>query len=294
VADRRLSDTPGEGTRAPGGVRTPDEARAPEGVRGQGGAGPPAGDALTLEAPEDGGARFWLVGLNPAAKLLAALLLGVGLVPAVDAVTGGTVLAGVLLLLPFSGIDRRTLLVLGGPFLLMGLSSGLVNYLYGEHGAEGALGAAVRLLAIALPGLLAAVSSDPTETADGLVQRLRVPERPAMGVLAALRLVPLLADQWRTITLARRARGLEAGRNPVRAVTLFFGRLFALLVRSIRTGTLLAAAMDARAFGTGPRTRARESRWRTADTLLLAGAALLLAAAYTLSARLGTLVLLFS
>lgn len=251
-------------------------------------------DTLTLDVPEDGGARFWIAGLNPAAKLLAALLLGIGLVPAVDAVTGGVVLAGVLLLLPFSGIDRRTLLVLCGPFLLMGLSSGLVNYLYGEHGAEGALGAAVRLLAIALPGLVAAVSSDPTEMSDGLVQRLRVPERPAMGVLAALRLIPLLADQWRTIALARRARGLEAGGNPVRVVRLFFGRMFALLVRSIRTGTLLATAMDARAFGTGTRTWARESRWRRADTLLLAGAALLLTAGYALSAWLGTLVLLFA
>ncbi|MEE2038421.1 energy-coupling factor transporter transmembrane component T [Nocardiopsis sp. CT-R113] len=258
---------------------------------GRGGTG---GDALTLDVPQGGGARYWLARLNPAAKLLAALVLGIGLIPAVDAVTGGVVLAGVLLVLPFSGIDRRTLLVLGGPFVLMGLSNGLVNYLYGEHGAEGALGAAVRLLAIALPGLVAAVTSDPTEMSDGLVQRLRVPERPAMGVLAALRLIPLLADQWRTVTLARRARGLEAGRNPVRMVALFFGRLFALLVRSIRTGTLLATAMDARAFGTGPRTWARESRWRIGDTLLLAGAVLLLAAGYTLSARLGTLVLLFS
>ncbi|MCY9787853.1 energy-coupling factor transporter transmembrane protein EcfT [Nocardiopsis sp. EMB25] len=249
---------------------------------------------MTLDVPEGGGARYWMTGLNPAAKLLAALILALGLVPAVDAVTGGVVLAAVLLSVPFSGIDRRTLLVLGGPFLLMGLSSGLVNYLYGEHGLEGAVGAAVRLLAIALPGLLAAVSSDPTEMSDGLVQKLRLPERPAMGVLAALRLIPLLAHQWRTITLARRARGLEAGRNPLRVVPLFFGRLFALLVRSIRTGTLLATAMDARAFGTGPRSWARTSHWRRADTALLVAAVALLVAAYTVSGSLGTLVLLFA
>ncbi|GAB3714373.1 energy-coupling factor transporter transmembrane component T family protein [Nocardiopsis oceani] len=256
-------------------------------------AGTAGGDTLTLDVPEGGGARYWLMGRNPAAKLLAAMLIGLGLVPAVDAVTGGVVLFAVLLIVPFSGVDRRTLLVLCGPFLLMGLTTGSVNYLYGEHGLEGAAGATVRLLAIALPGLLAAISSDPTEMSDGLVQKLRVPERPAMGVLAALRLIPLLADQWRTITLARRARGLEAGRNPVRILTLFFGRLFALLVRSIRTGTLLATAMDARAFGTGRRSHARHSRWRTADTLLLAGAAALLVTAYAVSAQLGTLVLLF-
>lgn len=254
----------------------------------------PGDDPMVLAAPEDGGARYWLLGFNPAAKLAAALLLAVGLVPAVDAVTCGVVLAAVLLLVPFSGANRRMLLIMGVPFLGMGLSSGLVNLLYGAAGPLGALGAAVRLLAIALPGILAAISSDPTEMSDSLVQRLRVPERPAMGVLAALRLIPLLAGQWRTITLARRARGLEAGRNPAAVVALFFGRLFALLVRSIRTGTLLAMAMDARAFGTGPRSHARTSRWRPADTLLIAACPLLLGAAYGVSARLGTLTLLFS
>ncbi|KUP97220.1 energy-coupling factor transporter transmembrane component T family protein [Thermobifida cellulosilytica] len=239
------------------------------------------------------GARSWLLGVNPAAKLVAALVLSLGLLPAVDPVTGGVVLAVTAAVVPFSGVDRTTLLVLGGVFLLMGASTGIVNLLYGEEGAWGAFGAAVRLLAIALPGLLAAASSDPTDLADALVQRLGVPERPAMGVLAALRLAPLLADQWRTVTLARRARGLEAGRNPAAALPIFFGKVFALLVRAIRTGTLLATAMDARAFGTGPRSHARTSRWRTADTLLVVAAPLLLGAAYALSAQLGTLRLLF-
>ncbi|GAA3750770.1 energy-coupling factor transport system permease protein [Spinactinospora alkalitolerans] len=252
-----------------------------------------SGDQLTLTVGEDGGARYWLLRRNPAAKLIAALLLSLGLIPAVDPVTGGIVLGGVLLLVPFSGVNRRMLLVLGVPFLFMGLSTGAVNLLYGEEGPLGALGATARLLAIALPGILAAMSSDPTEMADALVQKLRVPERPAMGVLAALRLIPLLAGQWRTITLARRARGLEAGRNPVAAVGIFFGRLFALLVRSIRTGTLLAMAMDARAFGSGPRTHARESVWRASDTWLIAAAAALLCAAHAVSHRLGTWELLF-
>src|SRR5699024_12036540 len=72
-------------------------------------------------------------------------------------------LAAAAALVPFSGVDRHTLLVLGLPFLLMGGSTLLVNLLYGDQGVEGALGAAVRVLAIALPGLLAAVSSDSSE-----------------------------------------------------------------------------------------------------------------------------------
>ncbi|GLU46674.1 energy-coupling factor transporter transmembrane component T family protein [Nocardiopsis ansamitocini] len=253
----------------------------------------PRSELLIIARPDGGGARYWLLGLNPAAKVIAALVLSFGLIPAIDPVTGGIVLAAALLLVPFSGLDRRTTLILGVPFVLMGCSNFLVNYLYGEYGAWGALGSMLRLLAIALPGLLAAISSDPTKLTDALIQKLKVPERPALSVLAALRLLPLLAGQWNTISLARRARGIDAGRNPFAATRVFVGKTFALLVRAIRTGTLLSTAMEARAFGTGPRSHARASHWRAADTLVIVGAFLLLAAAYTVSARLGTLTFLF-
>ncbi|WP_344164094.1 energy-coupling factor transporter transmembrane component T [Nocardiopsis rhodophaea] len=235
----------------------------------------------------------WLRRANPAAKVVAALLVTAALVPTVDPVTPGVVLAAVVVLLPFAGIARRTAATLGGPLLLAALSVGAVNLVFGESGPLTAFGLAVRLLAIALPGVLVAATSNPTELTDALVQRLKVPERPAMGVLAALRLIPLLADQWRTLTLARRARGLEAGCNPLTAATIFTGKAFALLVRSIRTGTLLATAMDARAFGTGPRTHARESTWRRSDTGLLIGTVLLVAAAHGISLALGTWTPLF-
>ncbi|MDA8371967.1 MAG: energy-coupling factor transporter transmembrane component T [Nocardiopsaceae bacterium] len=240
---------------------------------------------------EDG--RPWLVRANPAAKVVAALLVAAGLIPVVDPVSGGVVLAAGLVLLPFSGLHRGVFVTLGLPLLLMGASIGVVNLLFGEDGTVAALGTAVRLMAIALPGMLVGVTSDPTELADALVQKLKVPERPAMGVLAALRLMPLLAAQWRTLGLARRARGLEAGPNPVAAVTVFAGTAFALLVRAIRTGTQLAMAMDARAFGSGARTRARVSHWRATDTWLIVATLILLAVAHGLAISLGTWRLLF-
>ena len=88
----------------------------------------------------------------------------------------------------------------------------------------------MRLIAIFLAGMLATATSDPTEVADALIQQARVSPRFAIGVLAALRLVPVLAREWQTIGLARRARGVEAGRSPVAAVRLLAGRLMALLV----------------------------------------------------------------
>ncbi len=53
---------------------------------------------LTETAPppgrsRPGGVRSWLLGVNPAAKLITAVVLSLGLIPAVDPVTGGVVLA---------------------------------------------------------------------------------------------------------------------------------------------------------------------------------------------------------
>ncbi|MFD0775578.1 energy-coupling factor transporter transmembrane component T, partial [Streptomonospora algeriensis] len=87
---------------------------------------------------------------------------------------------------------------------------------------------------------------------------------------------------------ARRARGLDAGGNPARAVSIFTGKVFALLVRAIRTGTLLAMAMDARGFAGGPRSHARLSVWRRRDTALIVGTLVLVGTAHTVSLAAGT------
>jgi energy-coupling factor transport system permease protein len=100
--------------------------------------------------------------------------------------------------------------------------------------------------------------------------------------------MPLLGEEWRMLTLARRARGVDAGRNPVARVRLFGSLTFALLVGAIRRGTRLATAMDARGFDSGlPRTIARPQHFGPADWLLLAGGVLLVALALTVSVATG-------
>jgi energy-coupling factor transport system permease protein len=122
-----------------------------------------------------------------------------------------------------------------------------------------------------------------------------VSTRFAYGALAALRLVPLLATEWQTIRLARRARGVEAGRNPVAYLRLFAGTAFALLVGAVRRGSRLAMAMDARGFDAGiPRTNARGSRLRRRDAVFVAAAVAVAAAAVVLSVAAGTWEPVFS
>lgn len=228
---------------------------------------------------------------NPLAGLAACFLLGAAALLARDPLTPVLLLVPTLALattrLPLRSIAWRTLVV-----LVAGLGVGVSTALLApEPGIAWARGVAMvlRVLAIAVPGALFAALIDTTALADGLVQQMRLPPRFAYGALAALRLLPLLLEEWRMIGLARRARGVGAGRNPVAAVHLFAGRVFALLVAAVRRSGRLATAMDARGFDAGlPRTFARPVSFARSDLVLMAGAAALAVAVTAAGILLGT------
>ena len=243
---------------------------------------------------------------NPVAKLLAALVLLVVLFASIDAVTAAIVLCALLALILVSGLPASLIVARAWLIVLLAIAVGAFNVLFAaeqlgptvvaigplEIGAEtlaSGIGLALRLVAIFLAGILATATSEPTEVADALVQQARVSPRFAIGVLAALRLVPLLAREWRTIGLARRARGVEAGRSPVAAVRLFAGRVMALLVAAIRRASRMAVAMEARGFGARDcRTISRPQRITAGDMGWVVGAVALGAIAIGTSVALGT------
>lgn len=242
---------------------------------------------------------------NPVAKLGAAFLPAVVLLLSVDPVSSGSVLAVAALSVPawglsWGGVARRV-----WPLALAVSSIAVGNMIFtGRKGGSVLLDAGplllttesvvagaesgLRFAAIALPGVLAVLTIDPVDLADSLVRHLRVPARFAYGSLAALRLAPLMATEWEVLGRARRARGLEAGRNPFAAVRLFAGKVFALLVGAVRRATQLAVAMDARGFDArGMRTCAREIRFSGADAALLAGSAAVVVGAVGLAVGTG-------
>jgi energy-coupling factor transport system permease protein len=210
-----------------------------------------------------------------------------------------------LLLLPFFGVRFGVLARRAWPLALaaVGILVTMVLFAADRTGRElfavgpfaittavvsVALGLVLRVFAVALPGIIVFATTDPTDLADALVQNARAPARFAIGALAAFRLIPLLGDEWRMISLARRARGIDAGRNPLARLRLFGSTAFALLVGALRRGGRLAVAMDARGFDSGtPRTYARRQVFGRADAALLIGAALLSAAALTTSVLAG-------
>ena len=246
-----------------------------------------------------------LARANPIAKLAAALVLMAALFASLDGVTAGLVLGGLALAVPFAGLPLGALVRRSWLIAIAAVTVALANMLFanqagptvvalgplriGAETAVNAIGLGLRLVAIALAGILAVGTSQPTALADGLIQQLRVSPRFALGTVAALRLVPLLAAEWQTIGMARRARGVDAGRSPLMAVRLWAGRLVSLLVRAVRRASRLANAMEARGLGAMPcRTNARVSRIGLGDLAWVAGAALLAAAAVAVSVALGT------
>jgi len=235
---------------------------------------------MTLVQPMQTGP---LATLNPVAKLGAALIVTLALLLSIDPVSAGVALGLELVLLLFSGLSLRAIVTRTAPVWIAAPLAGLTTLLYGQTSgtvyvqwwaveiSDGSIALAwatsLRVLAIGIPAVLLFVTIDPTDLADGLGQLLRLPARFVIGALAGLRLIGLFAEDWRALTLARRARGVaESG-----ALRRFAGQAFALFVLSLRRGTKLATAMEARGFGAHTRrTWARPSVFRARDWATLA------------------------
>ncbi|MEO8469695.1 MAG: energy-coupling factor transporter transmembrane component T [Chloroflexota bacterium] len=212
----------------------------------------------------------WLIGLGlmhdplrPLALALAAVVAGLtlgripsarlvqGLAPLVAA-AGSIALANLVFAAANTDQAARELLRIGS----LRLTAEAVM-------AASSIGA--RVVAIVATGVVFAQTTDPTRLVDALVQQARVPERFAYGALAAYQAVPRLGQDLGTLRQARRIRGVASGWHPK--------LLIGLLVRAIRHADQLALAMDARAFGTRPRTAFRPLRWRSIDLAVGVGGA---------------------
>lgn len=129
----------------------------------------------------------------------------------------------------------------------------------------------LRIVAIATVGAVFALTTEPTRLVDALVQQAGLPDRFAYGALAAYQAIPRFGDDLAALRDARRLRGLRWSWHP--------RLLVGLLALAIRHGDRVALAMDARAFGSGPRTQYREVRWTLADLVAaVAAIAILLVA----------------
>lgn len=198
----------------------------------------------------------WLVGRVPARSLLR------GLLPLWSAALGIAV---------FNALFHPSN---GDPSVVAVISVGPVRITETALAAAAGLGA--RVVAIASIGVVFAQTTDPTRLVDSLVQQGRVPERFAYGALAAYQAIPRLADDLMTLRQARRIRGLPGSWHP--------RILVGLLVLAIRHADRLALAMDARGFGSGPRSRYRIVEWSRWDAVVALAGAVAIATALSVGA----------
>jgi energy-coupling factor transport system permease protein len=108
---------------------------------------------------------------------------------------------------------------------------------------HGALFQALRLAAVGLAFAVYALRLDH----DRLLASAGWARRSVLSVAVATRLVPTLERDARDMQLALRGRGIEP--KPLRLIS-------PLLAGSLERGLNLAEAMEARGYGSGPRTRA--------------------------------------
>jgi energy-coupling factor transport system permease protein len=229
--------------------------------------------------------RAPLAHAHPLAKIAAAFVLMFALFITIDPLTPTLVLVAEIAAIPLMGVPARALLRRALPVFIAAIGIGFFNALLSGDVAGGvAIG--LRLVGIALAGIVAVASIDPTDLADALVEHLHAPRRFTVGALAAFRLMPLFADEWQTIALARRARGLDN-----RQVTAFFSMTRSLLVAAIRRATRLAVAMDGRGFADAAspcRTLARPRAITSRDWSLVGAAVAVALLASATSVALGS------
>lgn len=220
----------------------------------------------------------FLASLNPAFRVIGALVATLPMLVSLDWVSATVSLVLEVLLFMIAGFTPWRLVRSTWPLFIGAPGSALAVVLYGKSGGDTiwqwglihvtdrsvdlAVATFLRILAIGIPAIIAVLGIDATDLADSFSQVLHLPDRFVYGGLAGMRLFTVLQDDWGALTASRRSRGL----GDDNAIRTFFPQAFALLVLSIRRSTTLATAMQARGFGgAGPRSHARLSVFGARD-----------------------------
>lgn len=241
---------------------------------------------------------------NPLAKLAAVVLATTPLIASLDVVSSTIVALASVLFLPLAGLNPGRFLLRAWPLLVAGLFAAWGTALVGnDSGAvlldlgvatisEGSLvsglATGLRVFAVAVPAVIVLSSTDPTDLANALAQQARLPHRFVLGALAGMRLLGLLAEEWTTLGMARRARGVGARGSLPQRLRATAGQSLGLMVQAIRRASRLAVTMEAKGFGGRHRTWARPATFARRDAGLIAAGLALGAVATAAAVAAGT------
>lgn len=135
--------------------------------------------------------------------------------------------------------------------------------IYAES-ADYALASALRIYAIILSSLVFVRSTDPRELAIALVTQMHVPYRIAYAFFIALRIIPTIEEEIKTIGAAHAVRGVVRKGGITGRIGEIKRYAMPLLVGSLRKASMMVMSMEARAFGAYPQRTFVEAPHMTA------------------------------
>lgn len=259
-----------------------------------------------LDAPVG---KSWLAKINPLAKLGAIAGATLPLISTMDWVSAAVIIVVTLAVLPLAGLSVGQFFRRGWPLLIAGVSAAWGIALVGEDSGAvllnlgifsitegsvaGGIATGMRALAMAIPMVLLLSTTNPSDLGGALSQQLKVPHRFVLGALAGMRLLGLMIEEFTTLTLARRARGVGNLGTLRQRINAKAGQLLALLVQGIRRAGRLATTMEAKGFGTTERTWVRSVTFTKRDAAVLAFGILLGVSALAIAVWAGTFKLVW-
>lgn len=241
----------------------------------------------------------WLHRVNPSVKLLSMLILFIVIIfiHHLDLLMNISFLF-LLLLFLFSGHPFKRVSLLSIPFLLVFISTSTSMIFFGKgdttwfkwglvHITEESFFRGIHLgfraLSFAALGLLFVLTTKPVYLFYSLMQQLRVPPRFAYSFMAAIRLIPIMYEEFQTLRYAYQVRGMQRKKGLSRFYQTLTFYTIPLLAQSIRRAQRMAVAMETKRFSNRKRTYYYQLRVTGNDLVLLGVFALGMAGAWWLS-----------
>lgn len=204
----------------------------------------------------------WLYRVHPGIKLIVFSLMFFVVIVVHNPNIMFNIMCGTLILLLWSGHPWRRLLLYSLPFVLVFISTSTGMMMFGKgtttwwswgliHITEESFYRGVHLglraLTMAGIGLLFGLTTAPTNLFYSLMQSWRLPPKYAYSFLAAMRLIPILLEEFIALRQAHLIRGGTGG-SKWNLYTTMKRYAIPLLAGSIRRAQRISVAMEAKGF----------------------------------------------
>lgn len=139
---------------------------------------------------------------------------------------------------------------------------------------------ALRMLSTVSTIPILMMTTQMTDIVAVMVEKFRVPFKYAFMFVTALKFIPVFTGEMEQILQAQMSRGYNSDtKNPFKKFMIIIPLAIPLLVSSVKKTEKMAVSMEARGFGSGPRSHYREISMNSPDYITIAVFAVLVVSA---------------